>query len=190
MVTAGVYLIARTHGLFLMAPEVLHGGHRRCGHSAAGRLRRAGADRHQARARLLHHEPDRLHVPGAGRAGMGRGDLPPDDPRVLQGAAVPVVRFGDPACHHEQNIFKMGGLRKSIPLVYVCFTVGGAALSALPLVTAGFFSKDEIPAGAMANGHINLMVAGFGRCVHDLAVHLPYDFHRVPWRRENQSACR
>ena len=54
----------------------------------------------------------------------------------------------------------MGGLRKSIPLVYVCFTVGGAALSALPLVTAGFFSKDEITAGAMANGHINLMVAG------------------------------
>ncbi|MBU5567110.1 hypothetical protein KQJ25_33195, partial [Escherichia sp. S69_ASV_4] len=64
------------------------------------------------------------------------------------------------ACHHEQNIFKMGGLRKSIPLVYLCFLVGGAALSALPLVTAGFFSKDEILAGAMANGHINLMVAG------------------------------
>ena len=63
------------------------------------------------------------------------------------------------ACHHEQNIFKMGGLRKSIPLVYVCFG-GGAALSALPLITAGFFSKDEILAGAMANGHINLMVAG------------------------------
>jgi NADH-quinone oxidoreductase subunit L len=39
--------------------------------------------------------------------------------------------------------------------------VGGAALSALlPLITAGFFSKDEILAGAMANGHINLMVAG------------------------------
>ena len=65
------------------------------------------------------------------------------------------------ACHHEQNIFKMGGLRKSIPLVYVCFLVGGAALSALPLITAGFFSKDEILAGAMANGHINLMVASF-----------------------------
>ena len=64
------------------------------------------------------------------------------------------------ACHHEQNIFKMGGLRKSIPLVYLCFLIGGAALSALPLITAGFFSKDEILAGAMANGHINLMVAG------------------------------
>ncbi|EYH81917.1 NADH:ubiquinone oxidoreductase subunit L, partial [Salmonella enterica subsp. enterica serovar Heidelberg str. N4403] len=54
------------------------------------------------------------------------------------------------------------------------------ALSALPLVTAGFFSKDEILAGAMANGHINLMVAGRGRRVHDLAVHLPDDFHRIP----------
>ena len=54
----------------------------------------------------------------------------------------------------------MGGLRKSIPLVYLCFLIGGAALSALPLITAGFFSKDEILAGAMANGHINLMVAG------------------------------
>ncbi|MDP1481799.1 proton-conducting transporter membrane subunit, partial [Klebsiella pneumoniae] len=64
------------------------------------------------------------------------------------------------ACHHEQNILKMGGLRKAITLVYVCFLVGGAALSALPLITAGFFSYDEILPGAMANGHINLMVAG------------------------------
>ncbi len=32
------------------------------------------------------------------------------------------------ACHHEQNIFKMGGLRKSIPLVYVCFLVGRGAV--------------------------------------------------------------
>ena len=63
------------------------------------------------------------------------------------------------ACHHEQNIFKMGGLRKSIPLVYVCFGgrrgAGGTAAN-----YRGFFSKDEILAGAMANGHINLMVAG------------------------------
>ncbi len=65
------------------------------------------------------------------------------------------------ACHHEQNIFKMGGLRKSIPLVYLCFLVGAAqhcrhcrwSLRASSV-------KDEILAGAMANGHINLMVAG------------------------------
>ena len=28
------------------------------------------------------------------------------------------------ATHHEQNIFKMGDLRKSLPLVYACFLVG------------------------------------------------------------------
>jgi NADH-quinone oxidoreductase subunit L len=48
------------------------------------------------------------------------------------------------ATHHEQDIFKMGGLRKSLPLIYACFWVGGGALAALPFVTAGFFSKDEI----------------------------------------------
>ncbi|MFC0267684.1 NADH-quinone oxidoreductase subunit L [Kushneria aurantia] len=48
------------------------------------------------------------------------------------------------ACHHEQNIFKMGGLWRSLKLPYACFLIGGAALSALPLVTAGFYSKDEI----------------------------------------------
>ncbi len=64
------------------------------------------------------------------------------------------------ACHHEQNIFKMGGLRKTLPLVYACFLVGGAALAALPLLTAGFFTKDEILWEAMANGHLKLMVAG------------------------------
>ncbi len=84
MVTAGVYLIARTHGLFLMTPEVLHlGGYRWCGNAGAGGLRRAGADRHQTCAGLLDHESDWLHVPRAGRTGMGCGDFPPDDPRVL-----------------------------------------------------------------------------------------------------------
>ena len=48
------------------------------------------------------------------------------------------------ACHHEQNIFKMGGLRKKIPFVFWCFVIGGGALAALPIVTVGFFSKDAI----------------------------------------------
>ena len=83
MVTAGVYLIARTHGLFLMTPEVLHLVGIVGAVTGVGGLRRAGADRYQTRSRLLYHEPDWLHVPRAGRAGMGRGDFPPDDSRVL-----------------------------------------------------------------------------------------------------------
>ncbi|SEA32301.1 NADH-quinone oxidoreductase subunit L [Microbulbifer marinus] len=45
--------------------------------------------------------------------------------------------------HHEQNIFAMGGLRRKIPITFICFTVGCACLAALPL-TSGFYSKDQI----------------------------------------------
>jgi NADH-quinone oxidoreductase subunit L len=48
------------------------------------------------------------------------------------------------ALHHEHNIFMMGGLRKRMPVVFLTFLAGAAALSALPLVSAGFFSKDAI----------------------------------------------
>jgi NADH-quinone oxidoreductase subunit L len=53
--------------------------------------------------------------------------------------------------HHEQDMFKMGGLRKQAPLVFWTFLAGSLSLAALPLVTAGFFSKDAILAGAWAS---------------------------------------
>jgi NADH-quinone oxidoreductase subunit L len=46
-------------------------------------------------------------------------------------------------CHHEQNIFKMGGLRKKMPFTFWTFTVGVFAIAGLPGL-AGFFSKDAI----------------------------------------------
>lgn len=46
--------------------------------------------------------------------------------------------------HHEQDMFKMGGLRKKIPVVYWTFLIGSASLAALPFITAGFYSKDQI----------------------------------------------
>ena len=53
-----------------------------------------------------------------------------------------------------QNMFNMGGLRKKMPLTFWTFLIGGFALSGFPLVTAGFWSKDEILADAFGNGHI------------------------------------
>lgn len=47
------------------------------------------------------------------------------------------------ALHHEQNIFKMGGLRKKIPLVYTVMLIANLAISGIPPF-AGFFSKDEV----------------------------------------------
>lgn len=47
------------------------------------------------------------------------------------------------AMHHEQDMRKMGGLRKYLPITYICFLVGALALSAIPPF-AGFYSKDSI----------------------------------------------
>src|SRR5690606_2867245 len=52
------------------------------------------------------------------------------------------------ACHHEQNIWKMGGLLKKMPITGLTFAIGTAALSAVPYVTSGFYSKEEILAAA------------------------------------------
>jgi NADH-quinone oxidoreductase subunit L len=48
------------------------------------------------------------------------------------------------AMRHEQDMFRMGGLRKRMPLVFWSFLIGGAALSALPLITSGDYSKDAM----------------------------------------------
>jgi NADH-quinone oxidoreductase subunit L len=56
--------------------------------------------------------------------------------------------------HHTdpQDMFNMGGLRKKMPITFWTFLIGGFALSGFPLVTAGFWSKDEIFADAFAHG--------------------------------------
>ena len=52
------------------------------------------------------------------------------------------------ACHHEQNIWKMGGLLKKMPITGLTFAIGTAALMAVPYVTSGFYSKEEILSAA------------------------------------------
>jgi NADH-quinone oxidoreductase subunit L len=53
-----------------------------------------------------------------------------------------------------QDMFNMGGLRRKMPITFWTFLIGGFALSGFPLVTAGFWSKDEILADAFGHGHI------------------------------------
>jgi NADH-quinone oxidoreductase subunit L len=45
--------------------------------------------------------------------------------------------------HHEQNVWKMGGLSRTLPVTFVCFLVGALALIGCPPFS-GFFSKDAI----------------------------------------------
>ena len=48
-----------------------------------------------------------------------------------------------------QNMLNMGGLRRKMPLTFYTFLIGGMSLAGFPLITAGFWSKDEILADAL-----------------------------------------
>ncbi len=56
------------------------------------------------------------------------------------------------ALHGEQDLRRMGGLRKALPVTYWTFLIGTLAISGVPLLS-GFFSKDEILAQTFASGH-------------------------------------
>ncbi|MDX5423024.1 MAG: NADH-quinone oxidoreductase subunit L, partial [Hymenobacteraceae bacterium] len=66
------------------------------------------------------------------------------------------------ALHHEQDMRHMGGLRRSMPVVFWTFLIGAASLAALPVITAGFYSKDQILWYTLAGpqGSIWLYAAG------------------------------
>jgi NADH-quinone oxidoreductase subunit L len=63
------------------------------------------------------------------------------------------------ALHHEQNIFKMGGLKKDLKLVYITMLIATLAISGIPPF-AGFFSKDAILVTAFASEHYVLWGVG------------------------------
>lgn len=76
---------------------------------------------------------------------------------VIHGMEHGVLHTGN---HHvdPQDMRNMGGLKDKMPVTFWTFTIGGMALSGLPLVTAGFWSKDEILAGAFNSNHLVVFV--------------------------------
>ncbi len=96
MVTAGVYLVARAHPLFELAPQALNvvaviGGH----HRHFRRQHRPFPTRHQARAGLFDHQPAWLHVHGRRRQQLFSRYLSPHHTRLLQGPALYGGRRGN-----------------------------------------------------------------------------------------------
>ena len=63
------------------------------------------------------------------------------------------------ALHHKQDIWDMGGLWKKMPITGWTFFIGVLAISGIPPF-AGFFSKDEILANALHNGHPIIYAVG------------------------------
>ena len=97
MVAAGVYMLCRVYpaAAALALGHVVHRLHRLL-HRHLRRAHRRPAKRHQAHPCLLHALAARLHGHGRGLPRPRRRDVPPDHPRLLQGAALPRRRFRHP----------------------------------------------------------------------------------------------
>jgi NADH-quinone oxidoreductase subunit L len=145
MVTAGVYLIARMHGLFSLAPPVLHTV------AVIGVLTLLGA----ACSALVQRDIKRILAystisqigymflalgVGAWSAAMFHFLTHACFKALLFLAAGAVIL----SLHHEQDIGRMGGLRRDLRLPFWASLAGAAALAGVPLMTSGFFSKEWI----------------------------------------------
>ena len=145
MVTAGVYLIARTHVLFMLAPAVQSA----VALIGAATLLVAGCSALAQRdiKRVLAYST--ISQVGYMFLALGVGAWSAAIFHLMTHAFFKALLFLGAgvvilAQHHEHDMFKMGGLRKRLPLTFWAFLIGAASLSALPVVTAGFYSKDLI----------------------------------------------
>jgi NADH-quinone oxidoreductase subunit L len=93
MVTAGVYMVSRSHMIFERAPTALTGGRdHRHADCIFRRHHRHRANRHQESPRVLDRLAAGIHVHGVRRGRVLRRHLPSDDARLLQRPAVPGVQ--------------------------------------------------------------------------------------------------
>ncbi len=145
MVTAGVYLIARTHVLYSLAPPVQTA----VAVIGAATLLLAGCSaltQHDIKRILAYSTISQI---GYMFLALGVGAWSAAIFHFMTHAFFKALLFLGAgavitALHEEHSIFKMGGLRKQLPVTFWTFLIGSASLSALPLVTAGFYSKDMI----------------------------------------------
>jgi NADH-quinone oxidoreductase subunit L len=148
MVTAGVYLIARTNVLFSMAPPVQFA----VAVIGAVTLLTAGCSAlvQTDIKRILAYST--ISQIGYMFLALGVGAWSAAIFHLLTHAFFKALLFLASGAviycfHHEHNIFKMGGLARPMPLVLLSFLIGSAALSALPF-TSGYYSKHEILSAA------------------------------------------
>ncbi len=163
MVTAGVYLIARTHLLFSLAPAAQS----TVAVVGAATVLLAGFSaltQHDIKRILAYSTISQIGYMflalgvGAWQAAMFHFFTHAFFKALLFLGAGVIIN----AVHDEHSIFKMGGLRKELPVAFWTFLAGGCALAGLPFITAGFFSKDLIiwQAWSAPGGHPALWMAG------------------------------
>jgi NADH-quinone oxidoreductase subunit L len=145
MVTAGVYLIARMNILFTLSPAAMTA----VAVTGAVTLLLAGCSALVQRdiKRILAYST--ISQIGYMFLALGVGAWSAAvfhfmvhaffKALLFLGAGVVITALG-----HERDIFRMGGLRRQLPFVFWTFLAGAASLSSIPVVTAGFYSKELI----------------------------------------------
>lgn len=163
MVTAGVYLLARTHALYSLSPT---------GQSVVAVI---GATTLLVAGCSALTQPDIKRVlaystisqigymflacgVGAWSAAIFHFMTHAFFKALLFLAAGVIIQ----ALHEEHDIFRMGGLRRQLPVAFWTFLIAGCSLAGLPLITAGFYSKGLIiwSASASDSGGMTLWAAG------------------------------
>ena len=162
MVTAGVYLIARTHVLFTLAPPVQFAvaiiG------ATTMLLAAFSALAQRDMKRVLAYST--ISQIGYMFLALGLGAWSAALFHLMTHAFFKALLFlaAGVVIHavHEQDLYRIGGLRFELRLAFWSFVIGGSALAGLPLITAGFFSKDLIlwQSWAGPNGNVLFWIAG------------------------------
>lgn len=145
MVTAGVYLIARMHVLYSLAPAAQFA----VAIVGAGTLLLAGFSaltQHDIKRVLAYSTISQI---GYMFLALGVGAWQVAIFHFVNHAFFKALLFLDAGViinglHDEHSIFRMGGLRKELPVAFWTFLIAGCSLAGLPFITAGFFSKDLI----------------------------------------------
>jgi NADH-quinone oxidoreductase subunit L len=163
MVTAGVYLIARMHVLFELAPAAQDTG----AVIGAATLLIAGtiAVTQTDIKRVIAYST--MSQIGYMIMGVSVGAYAAGMFHLMTHAFFKALLFMGAgsiigAMGGEQSLQKMGGFRKALPFTFVCFIIGGLALSGIPPFS-GFFSKDDILLVTAERGgwHWALYVIGY-----------------------------
>ncbi|MGE5617917.1 MAG: NADH-quinone oxidoreductase subunit L [Sphingomonadaceae bacterium] len=145
MVTAGVYLIARTHALFALAPQVQSA----VAVIGAATLIYAGFSALTQRNIKRAIAYSTISQVGLMFLALGVGAWAAGVFHFVTHAFFKALMFLSAgvvilALHHEEDMFRMGGLRRDLPLAFWTFLIAAASLAGFPLVTAGFYSKEAI----------------------------------------------
>lgn len=148
MVTAGIYMIARSNVLYTMAPGT-QGFIAVIGLATALFAATIALKQNDIKKVLAYSTVSQL---GYMFLGLGVGAYTGAVFHVMTHAFFKALLFLGAgsvihAMHHEQDIRKMGGLKKFMPITNITFLLGCLAIAGVPPFS-GFFSKDEILAAA------------------------------------------